>query len=84
MSAERWEFYLDARGLWCWRRVHVERGIVSDSKRCFPTRDDCLADAARHGYVAGYVPERAHRRTPQRAARPRPDAPEWPQYTGSE
>ncbi len=52
MSAEhRWEFYLDARGLWCWRRLNGESSIVSDSKRCFPTRDACVADAEKHGFV---------------------------------
>lgn len=69
MSAERWEFYLDARGLWCWRRVHEDRGIVADSKRCFPTRDACLADAVRHGYVSAPAKGRVHRR--MRRAGPR-------------
>lgn len=51
MSAERWEFYLDARGLWCWRRIGATAGTVSDSKRCFPTRSECIADAEKHGFV---------------------------------
>lgn len=51
MSTEVWEFYLDARGLWCWRRVDAARRIVSDSKRCFPTRDQCVADAVANGFV---------------------------------
>jgi hypothetical protein len=51
MSADRWEFYLDARGLWCWRRTHFGKNVTSDSKRCFPTRKDCVADAIGHGYV---------------------------------
>lgn len=52
MSADHWEFYLDARGLWCWRRLHKSGGVISDSKRCFPTRNDCIVDAVKHGYVA--------------------------------
>jgi hypothetical protein len=52
MSADHWEFYLDARGLWCWRRLHNDAGVISDSKRCFPTRSDCIDDAVKHGYVA--------------------------------
>ncbi|MGE5523090.1 MAG: hypothetical protein ACM3SS_05185 [Rhodospirillaceae bacterium] len=52
MSADhRWEFYLDARGLWCWRRLNGGNSVVSDSKRCFPTRDECIADAQKHGFV---------------------------------
>jgi hypothetical protein len=65
MSVDYWEFYLDARGLWCWRRTHVGKNITSDSKRCFPTRRDCIADAIEHGYV-----DEAARR--KRVAAPRP------------
>ena len=51
MSADHWEFYLDARGLWCWRRLRTGRNVISDSKRCFPTRDQCIADAEKHGFA---------------------------------
>jgi hypothetical protein len=59
MRADHWEFYLDARGLWCWRRLRKDAGVISDSKRCFPTRNDCIDDAVKHGYV-GRPPRCGH------------------------
>jgi hypothetical protein len=51
MTADRWEFYLTAPDAWRWRRTEAATHLVVNSDRCYHRRDDCVADAMRHGYM---------------------------------
>ena len=48
---EKWYFYQNDVGLWCWRRTDPN-GVVAEGAKCFESRTDCIADAMRHGYLA--------------------------------
>ena len=41
--------YQDRRGRWHWEAEDHLAAVVSQSNRGFDRRDDCLADALRHG-----------------------------------
>jgi hypothetical protein len=68
---DRWQFYQNDRGLWCWK--HVTRdGETLEGKHCFDSRTDCIVDAMRHGYLAATD---GKARSPNRSAsvaRPQP------------
>jgi hypothetical protein len=51
-NVERWDFLADREGQWHWyfERADLTRGESRDS---FHSRTDCIADAMRHGYLAG-------------------------------
>ena len=51
MISDHWEFYLEAGQLWCWRRTEASTHLVVKGDRCYAKRDDCVADAMRHGYL---------------------------------
>lgn len=45
-----WDFVKMADGGWQWRHLSDHTGAAVCSGR-FPTRNDCIADAMRHGYL---------------------------------
>jgi hypothetical protein len=48
---DTWQFYQNDAGLWCWRHT-AQTGISEESKQCFESRTDCIANAMNHGYLA--------------------------------
>jgi hypothetical protein len=46
-----WSIYADATGLWQWELLDSNSKPIAHSTHGFPRRDDCLADASRHGYA---------------------------------
>jgi hypothetical protein len=50
-DAGTWEFFADTHGRWNWRCRRSD-GALGESKQCFRSRTDCIADAIRHGYQA--------------------------------
>jgi hypothetical protein len=46
-----WNVYADASGLWNWEMLDAHARQVAHSARGFQSRDECLADARRHGYT---------------------------------
>jgi hypothetical protein len=52
----RWEFYKDRHGQWQWRKFRNEK-VVAVSSDGFTTRDECLSDAKRRGYIPEERPE---------------------------
>ncbi len=46
-----WSVYADASGRWHWEMLNGEAGEIAHSARAFSTRDDCLADARKHGFT---------------------------------
>jgi hypothetical protein len=47
---QQWEFSQDESGRWYWI-CHQENGHTAQSAMSFKTRNDCIADAMRHGYL---------------------------------
>ena len=48
----RWRFpYDESAGFWQWERLNDGRKIVEESGRAFLTKDECVADARKHGYL---------------------------------
>jgi hypothetical protein len=45
-----WDFLQRYDDSWIWRCV--DHHVVTESSRNFATPEECVADAARHGYVA--------------------------------
>ena len=48
---DTWQFYQNEKGEWCWKHV-AESGFTVESDTCYASRNDCIADAMRHGYLA--------------------------------
>lgn len=48
---EQWEFRLDAKRRWYWRRTS-DTGLHNVSSQTFETRAACANDAVKHGYTA--------------------------------
>jgi hypothetical protein len=48
---ERWQFFQNEHRQWCWSRVQPD-GALQTSKKCFESRNDCIADAMRNGYLS--------------------------------
>jgi hypothetical protein len=76
---ESWDFYQDLQSHWHWLAV-LPSGTLQ-SRTSFPSRNECIVDAMRHGYLA-VVPDamrcarpsrpaqrHASRKTPRRARR---------------
>jgi hypothetical protein len=57
-----WDFLQRYDESWIWRRA--DRRCVTESTRNFAALDECIEDAARHGY-AGPSPETRRRTTAQ-------------------
>jgi hypothetical protein len=55
----KWSFFEVATSLWTWWVEHPD-GSAAGSESRFPSLNECLADAARHGYVL--PPESRERR----------------------
>lgn len=49
---DAWEFFEDDGGCWRWRHIGRTPQRDSQSARGFVSRNDCIADAMRHGYLA--------------------------------
>ncbi len=49
-SEDRWEFYKDRIGQWQWRKFRSKK-VVAVSSDGFYTRQACVTDARRRGYV---------------------------------
>lgn len=47
---ERWFFYQDSTALWRWARLDLFGTVLERSPEGHQDRDDCVADAGRHGY----------------------------------
>jgi hypothetical protein len=53
--SETWEFFKDDAGGWGWR---YSDGVVQRDRQSidrFVSRNDCIADAMRHGYLAARI-----------------------------
>jgi len=48
---EKWVFYKDPQGKYLWRRKAVTGKILGISSVTFLTKEECAADARRHGWV---------------------------------
>ena len=55
----KWSFFEAAKGLWTWWLEHPD-GSTAGSEGRFASLNECLADAARHGYIL--PPESRERR----------------------
>lgn len=54
----KWRFVTKGDGEWRWSAARVDGAEAAASEAAFACVEDCLADAARHGY-ANYVPTEA-------------------------
>jgi hypothetical protein len=45
-----WVFFRNFGGCWCWE-VRENGSMVRECARDFPTREQCIADAARNGFA---------------------------------
>ena len=54
----KWKFATRGDGEWRWTAVEVGGAEAAASESAFASVEDCMADAARHGY-ANYVPTEA-------------------------
>jgi len=52
---EAWEFFKDDAGCWRWRRIVGVEHREGPSPHGFVSRNDCIADAMRHGYLADHI-----------------------------
>jgi uncharacterized protein YegP (UPF0339 family) len=50
-TADKWEFYTDAQGMWRWRRTAPNGKIVGSSTEVYRNRADCEANARRNGWT---------------------------------
>jgi uncharacterized protein YegP (UPF0339 family) len=48
-SKDRWEFYLDKKGEFRWRRIAPNGNIVGASTEGYKLEEDCVANAIRNG-----------------------------------
>lgn len=46
-----WTVSRDGLDLWTWKRAATSRDPGASSSRAFLSEDECLADAAKHGYT---------------------------------
>ena len=46
-----WSIYADKDGKWHWELLDAHARALAHCARGFEKRDDCLADARRHGYT---------------------------------
>jgi hypothetical protein len=51
MTMGAWDFYQDRVGKWRWRHTELRSQAVSHGVSGYWTRNDCIADAIRHGYL---------------------------------
>jgi hypothetical protein len=54
----KWKFATRGDGEWRWTATEVDGAEAAASASAFASVEDCMADAARHGY-ANYVPTEA-------------------------
>lgn len=50
MAEDKWTFYRDTKGEWCWRRIAPNGNIVGSSSEGYKNRSDCEANARREGW----------------------------------
>lgn len=50
MAEDTWKFYRDTNGEWRWQRIAPNGKVVGASTESYKNRDDCVANARRHGY----------------------------------
>lgn len=48
---DRWEFYVDSRLEWRWRRIAPNGQIVGASSEGYSSRQACVENARRNGYT---------------------------------
>jgi len=48
---DKWEFYVDGKGEWRWRRIASNGRIVGASAEGYKNKSDCVANARRNGYT---------------------------------
>lgn len=48
---DKWEFYLDASSKWRWRRIASNGKIVGAASEGFSSRQACVENARRNGYM---------------------------------
>jgi hypothetical protein len=56
-----WDFLQRYDDSWIWRRE--DRHAITESSRNFAALDECIADAARHGYTAPEAKRRQRQAT---------------------
>ncbi|MDM1514698.1 YegP family protein [Myroides odoratimimus] len=47
---DKWEFYVDPKGQYRWRRIASNGRIVGASTQGYVNRQDCVDNAKRNGY----------------------------------
>ena len=50
-AIERWFIYQDVANLWKWARIDVLGTVLASSGASFATREECVDDARRSGYI---------------------------------
>jgi hypothetical protein len=48
---ERWTFFQDTQGRWCWNCADGGIRVIRACGEPFATRSEAVADAMRHGYL---------------------------------
>ena len=48
---DKWEFYVDDKEEWRWRRTATNGRIVGASSQGYNNKSDCIANARRNGYT---------------------------------
>jgi len=51
-----WSFQKPDPDRWSWRRTSPEGEVLLEGRASFPTIDECMADARRHGYTGSFSP----------------------------
>ena len=49
-----WSFQKSEPERWNWRRSSPEGEVLLEGSNPFPTFDECMADARRHGYTGSF------------------------------
>jgi len=49
-----WSFHKSPPDSWSWRRTSPDGEVLLEGRASFPTIEDCMADARRHGYTGSF------------------------------
>jgi hypothetical protein len=49
-----WSFHKSPPDCWIWRRTSPDGEVLLEGRASFPSIEDCMADARRHGYTGSF------------------------------
>jgi len=55
MDVMDWHIYSDSTGKWHWEVVDDQQAVTARSSQAFVSRDACLADARKHGFLGTHT-----------------------------